>query len=170
MIVALDCATETGFAVMNDAGALTDGGTQEFSLQRGESSGMRFRRFNLWLRSTFPELGTGDLVLFEQAHQRGGPATEIGVGMATRVMEWAAEFGADYKAVHSRTLKKCVTGKGNAGKPEMIEAVNAKLGMAVDNDNLADALGLVIWYRAGMPEGASKKKAPKAAKAREVAG
>lgn len=158
MIFCFDTGSRTGWAT-ESADGIIESGVQEFTLHRGESAGMRFRHFRLWLEKEFP-LAAGDLVLFEQAHHRGGAATELAVGMTTRIMEWAAARGADYKACHSATLKRVVTGRGNADKAEMMAAVQAKLDMdyAPEDDNEADALALVIFYRAGMPEGARTKK------------
>ena len=42
------------------------------------------------------------------------------------------------------TIKKHATGKGNAGKAEVISAMRAK-GHPVTDDNEADALALLGW-------------------------
>ena len=42
------------------------------------------------------------------------------------------------------TIKKHATGKGNAGKDDMIKAMQA-LGHPVTDDNEADALALLHW-------------------------
>jgi len=48
------------------------------------------------------------LIIYEQAHHRGGAPTEIGVGLATRVMELATKYNINYTTVHSGTLKKFI--------------------------------------------------------------
>ena len=156
MVVALDCGTRTGWAITADLRP-PEHGVEEFTLERGESPGMRFRRFRLWLEQCL-DLEWGDLVIFEQAHHRGGAATELCVGMTTRVMEFAASRYADYKAVHSGTLKRHITGKGNANKGAVIEAVNRRFNLQVTDDNEADALAMIAWYQDGMPEKARKKR------------
>jgi len=150
LVVCLDVATHTGWAVWD--GEVIESGVQSFAVGRDESPGMRFWRFNQWLRKTFP-IGPGDLVLFEAAHHRGGAATAVCVGMVTRVIEWAAERGADHDSVPSGTLKKAVTGRGNAGKAEMMAAVSEHYGREIADDNEADALGILWWYQQGMPRG-----------------
>lgn len=147
-ILALDCATKTGWALCRD-GVIEESGVQEFSLQRGESPGMRFLRFRRWLMNfgaTIP-----DVVVYEQSHHRGGAATELCVGMTTRAQEWAAEIQAESLPVHSGRLKKWATGNGAAGKEQMIEAAAVKTGITILDDNHADAilLALYAWAEVG---------------------
>ena len=40
------------------------------------------------------------------------------------------------------TLKKFISGKGNAGKAEIVSTLSSKFGMAFKTDNAADAYGL----------------------------
>lgn len=50
--------------------------------------------------------------------------------------------GIDYLDVAPKTLKKYVTGNGNAGKPEMKAAVHKNWKFETKSDDLADAYGL----------------------------
>ncbi len=50
--------------------------------------------------------------------------------------------GVDYKVIAPGTLKKFVTGKGNAKKDLILLKVYKKWGVEFENDNLADAYGL----------------------------
>ena len=49
-----------------------------------------------------------------------------------------------YQGVPVQTIKKFMTGKGNAGKPEMIAAAR-KFGFSPVDDNEADAIGILLW-------------------------
>lgn len=161
-ILALDCATATGWAT-NCAGGV-ESGVQRFDLQRGSSPGMRFLEFRLWLRSVV-ETFRPEVVVYEQAHHRGGAATELGVGMATRVMEVASELGTEYRACHTATLKAFACENGSASKEAMIRAAQHRFGRKVADDNEADALLLLAWALAGFPQRAGKMR--KRAKARQ---
>jgi len=141
-ILALDLATKTGWALETDENR--GSGVQEFILKRGESPGMRFLRFRAWLAEIKKNAGKIDLVVFEQAHHRGGAATQLCVGLCTDALAFAAEIGAETMPVHSGTLKKWATGKGNAGKKAMIEAAKG-LGYHPIDDNHADA-ALLLEY------------------------
>lgn len=164
-ILALDLATKTGWALWD--GARMESGVQDFTKQRGESNGMLFLKFNRWLhcigcynQGLTSITANVDLVVFEQAHHRGGAATEIAVGLMTRVLEFCARYGIEHSSVHSMTLKKWATGKGNAdkelmkvaaalrrhqisGAPAMKAIVQAMAALMDDNE--ADAI-LLLGY------------------------
>jgi Holliday junction resolvasome RuvABC endonuclease subunit len=140
-VLALDLATKTGWAMSVEKRVIS--GTVEFPVNRGESPGMRFIRLRAWLRMHF---GPIDLIVYEQAHHRGGAATMVGVGMATHLMSFAAEHYIELMAVHTGTLKKWATGKGNASKEEMIKAAQDRGHMPKD-DNEADALLMLAYAR-----------------------
>jgi hypothetical protein len=152
-ILALDLATKTGWAMIDRTGALASG-TQEFKLKRGESKGMRFLRFRKWLREMLAlgEIGQSfsqeapGVVVYEQAHHRGGAATELAVGLVTDTLAEAARAGVEHMPVHTGALKKWATGKGNTGKPGMIaRAIELFPSIEIIDDNHADALLLLSY-------------------------
>ena len=140
-ILAIDPGTHSGWAYWD--GQHLESGVQVFDLKRGESPGMRFLMFRSWLYK-FPQ---PDLYIYEQAHHRGGAATELLLGMTTRIQEQAAEVGRDYVSIHSATLKKWSTGSGRASKQDMIDAAEDRRGLDVHDDNEADAILLCLWAR-----------------------
>jgi Holliday junction resolvasome RuvABC endonuclease subunit len=103
-----------------------------------------FLRFRKWLKD-FADLIKPDLIAYEQAHFRGGAATEICVGLQTRAQEIAAERGIESAPVKTNVLKKWATGKGNAGKGEMMTAAGKHLGRPPMDDNEADAVLVGMW-------------------------
>jgi Holliday junction resolvasome RuvABC endonuclease subunit len=151
IILALDCATKTGWALMQD-GKLVESGVEKFEAKRGESPGLRFLRFRTFIDrmaglmlERAAAANVGCVMVYEQAHHRGGSATELCVGMTTRVQEVAAANGIEYATVHTATLKKFATGSGRAGKPEMVEAARKRWGVEPADDNEADALMLAAY-------------------------
>jgi hypothetical protein len=141
-ILALDLGTNCGWAIY--AGGSTESGTQVFDVKRGESPGMRYYRFNTWLLEFVKS--NLHVICFEQAHHRGGAATEVAAGFSTRVLEFCARNRVEHFAVHSATLKKFATGHGNAKKPDMIAAAQ-KLKPGITDDNEADAIWLLEYAR-----------------------
>lgn len=141
-VLSLDLATRTGWA-SNANGRRS--GTVEFQLKRGESPGMRFLRCRAWL-SEMLELvgGHADVIVYEQAHHRGGAATAVCVGLVTEVQAFAAEHDIELMPVHTGSLKKWATGKGNASKEDMTAAARIR-GWDVEDDNEADA-ALLLDY------------------------
>src|SRR3989337_2172755 len=97
IILALDCATKTGFCLLN-AGKIVESGVMDFSKKRGESNGMMFFRFRNWLNSLL-DYGV-NLAVYELAHHRGGAATEICVNLTGRVQEACAERQIEFTTVH----------------------------------------------------------------------
>ena len=142
-ILALDLATKTGWATFFNHRIFS--GVQTFDLKRGESPGMRFLRFRSWLNEMKQNCpGKIDLIVFEQAHHRGGAATQLCVGLMTDVLAFAAEIEAETMPVHTATLKKFATGMGNASKQEMIKTAES-YGYKPLDDNEADAC-LLLEY------------------------
>lgn len=152
-IFALDLGTRCGWAMWD--GHHQESGVQTFDVKRGESPGMRYVRFRRWLQeatiapggvgvSDFPRI---DLIAFEQAHHRGGAATEVAAGFSTRVLEHCAEWKIEHTTIHTATLKKATCGTGKADKEAMVREVNRR-GWAkhnVTDDNEADALAVLAW-------------------------
>ena len=141
-LFALDIATKTGWAT-NIHGKRS--GVTEFAIKRGESPGMRFLRCRAWLNEMWELLNPKiQLIVYEQAHHRGGAATAVCVGLSTEVQAFAAEHDIEIMPVHTATLKKFATGSGRAGKLDMIRAAEAR-GWDPQDDNEADA-ALLLEY------------------------
>ena len=145
-ILTIDCGTKTGWASL--VNGRIESGVQNFSLKRGESKGIRFLRFNTWLVGML-ELVKPHVVVYEMAHFRGGSATEILVGMTTRIEEFCESKKIEYSSVHSATLKKFATGSGRASKQDMMKMASQFFAKTVDSDDEADALLILKW---GMKE------------------
>lgn len=149
IILALDIATKTGWAV----GSITpdktiewvESGVENFRQTQNESKGTVFLRFRRWLFDRAQEWEPG-LIHYEQPHMRGKAATTLLMGFITRLIEicdlWDPPI--PYSTVQTNVLKKAATGKGNAGKPAMIEAAKAAFpDIEIIDDNHADALHLL---------------------------
>ena len=139
-ILAFDCAQKTGWAFMEN-GKIIESGTQDYRKKRGESNGLLFLKYRKWFLEMIKQFEP-EVVAYERAHFRGGPATEIGVGLQTRVQETATELDLILLPIHTGALKKFATGVGNAGKQEMVDAAELIIGREVCDDNEADAIHL----------------------------
>jgi Holliday junction resolvasome RuvABC endonuclease subunit len=146
-LLALDLGTHTGWALWENG--RVESGVQAFELKRGESPGMRYLRFRRWLEEIAVRI---QVIAYEQTlpWKAGSHAREISNNLAGRVQEFCAERnGVEHIAVENNTLKKWTTGRGNAGKDEMIVHVQArftaKRGIAHDE---AEAIALLHYARA----------------------
>jgi hypothetical protein len=160
-ILALDLATATGWAT-NQFGRI-DSGVQHFDVRRGESPGMRWIKFNAWLRNWDNHRWTNekiDLIIYEQNFLRGGAPTEIAMGFSTRVHEFVAQqvnlgFKMEHTNVSASDLKKFTCGFSGkkADKAAMYQAAvkrgwlnnTGPTATLVVDDNEVDARCLLQW-------------------------
>lgn len=104
---------------------------------------MRYLRFKHWLTETKNVMGHIDAVYFEEVRRHiGVDAAHAYGGFLAHLTAWCEHHAIPYEGVPVGTIKKFITGKGNAGKDEVIEAIKA-LGHQPEDDNEADALALL---------------------------
>ena len=106
---------------------------------------MTFLRFRQWLTELKASAGGVDALYFEEVRRHAGTSAAHSYGgfLAT-LTAWCEHHSIPYSGVPVGTIKKHVTGKGNAGKAEVMAAVRA-LGHKPADDNEADALALLSW-------------------------
>jgi Holliday junction resolvasome RuvABC endonuclease subunit len=116
-----------------------------FKPGRYEGGGMRYLRFKNWLTEIKNQLGQVDAVYFEEVRRHAGTdAAHVYGGFLAVLTAWCEHHKIAYQGVPVGTIKKHATGKGNAGKDEMIAAAKAK-GHPAENDNEADAIAILHW-------------------------
>lgn len=143
-ILALDLGTNTGWAIrLKDGQIISD--TETFRPQRFEGGGMRYLRFRKWLTEIKQSSEDIAAIYFEEVRRHAGvdAAHAYGGFMAT-LTAWCEHHGIPYQGVPVGTIKKHATGKGNAGKGDMVATVKAR-GHAPRDDNEADALALLYF-------------------------
>ena len=154
VILALDLGTTTGWALRSANGPVAHGFVS-FKSQRFEGGGMRYLRFGRWLADMLtliaPKTGTQanltgiGAVYFEEVRRHlGVDAAHVYGGLLATLTAWCEHHQIPYQGVPVGTIKRHATGKGNAGKAEVIAAMKA-LGHPVTDDNEADALALLHW-------------------------
>lgn len=141
MILALDLGTKTGWAWFDPVDKTLLSGTKNFAQGKFAGGGRRFLAFEEWLVSN----AEFDEVVFEAVRRHlGTDAAHIYGGMLAILTKYCEQNGIPYEGVPVGTIKKFATGKGNAGKEEMVAAVQ-KWGYRPVDDNEADALCLLRW-------------------------
>jgi Holliday junction resolvasome RuvABC endonuclease subunit len=141
-ILALDLGTTTGFALSPDKGALISG-TWVLKPSRFEGGGMRFLRFRGFLEEANDNCPFNKVVFEEVRRHAGTDAAHVYGGLMATLTAWCEENEIPYEGVPVGTIKKYVTGKGNASKDEVIAALNA-LGYGITDHNEADAIALLL--------------------------
>ena len=154
VILALDLGTTTGWALRSANGPVAHGFVS-FKSQRFEGGGMRYLRFGRWLADMLtlnaPKTGsqtnlTGiGAIYFEEVRRHlGVDAAHVYGGLLATLTAWCEHHNLPYQGVPVGTIKRHVTGKGNAGKQAVIEAVRAR-GFSPADDNEADAIAILLW-------------------------
>lgn len=154
ILLSLDLGTATGWALSNKHGRIMSG-TAHFRPRRFEGGGMRYLRFERWLNETRDVSGAINAVYFEEVRRHlGVDAAHAYGGFLASLTAWCEEHSIPYEGVPVGTIKKFITGKGNAGKQAVIAAVKT-LGHLPEDDNEADALALLHFAREQMIGGQS---------------
>ena len=146
ILLSLDLGTAIGWALSNKRGRIMSG-TAHFRPRRFEVGGMRYLRFKHWLNETRDVLGEINAVYFKEVRWHHYYSTFL-----SSLTAWCEEHSIPYEGVPVGTIKKFITGKGNADKTAVIAAVKA-LGHQPEDDNEADALALLHFAREQMMGG-----------------
>ncbi|MGN7613060.1 crossover junction endodeoxyribonuclease RuvC [Magnetococcales bacterium HHB-1] len=141
-VLCLDLGTQTGWALRQADGLITSG-TESFHNNRWSGGGMRFLKFKRWLTEIKNSVDGLDAIYFEEVRRHiGVDAAHAYGGWLAILSAWCEHHQIPYEGVPVGTIKKSVTGKGNANKQAVITAVQ-QLGFSPADDNQADALALL---------------------------
>ncbi len=143
-ILSLDLGTTTGWA-MQLAGGVIESGTTSFRPSRYDGGGMRYLRFRGWLASIAADAAGIEAIYFEEVRRHiGTDAAHLYGGFLATLTAWCEQNSIPYEGVPVGTIKRHVTGKGNADKTAVIEAIRAR-GFKPADDNEADAIAILLW-------------------------
>lgn len=141
-ILALDLATQAGFALRNASGHVTSG-SASFACKRNEPPGMRWARYRRFLVDMFSANPDLTLIVFEDVKRHIGTEAAHCFGAFRALTElFAASHNLELKAIGVGTWKKHFTGNGAAKKDDVI-AVCRQIGFKPIDSNEADALGIL---------------------------
>lgn len=137
-ILALDLGMRTGWCIGENGKPLDSGVHMLYDQKHTDfTDGERFSAFYAFLTQN---MGI-DAIVFEQvAGGTKGRQTVLFNGYRATLLLYAQMLGKPCLPLPVGTIKKYVTGKGNASKQEMIDAVRS-LGHPTFDDNEADAIG-----------------------------
>lgn len=143
-VLALDLATEMGFALLRADGRI-ESGSVKFQPRAKEGEGMRWVHFKRWLVEMKATNEGIDRIAYELV-VGGVPgqvyAAQIYGGFVAILLAFCEHHQIAYTGYHVGTIKKLWTGNGAAKKPEMVARCKA-LGFNVENHNQADAIALL---------------------------
>lgn len=143
-ILALDLGTTTGYAIRTPEGTIASGSVS-FRPSRYDGGGMRYLRFRTWLERLAHASGGLGVVHYEEVRRHAGTdAAHVYGGFLAHLSAWCELTCVPYQGVPVGTIKRHVTGRGNADKHEVMAAIRAR-GFAPADDNEADAIAILLW-------------------------
>jgi crossover junction endodeoxyribonuclease RuvC len=139
----LDLGTTTGWAVVIDGNQIISG-SESFKIDRFSGGGIRFLRFLSWLDSVQSSYPLG-LVAYEEVRRHlGVDAAHMYGGFMYHLQGWCEKRKIPYEGVPVGTIKKHISGRGNANKRLIMDSVE-KLGYNPTDHNEADAIAIAHW-------------------------
>jgi len=146
MFVAIDIGTNLGMCVYYPELQKITLSEHCFKNNRFEGGGMRFVRYERFLTELL-SVGVKQVFFEEVRRHKGTDAAHI-YGAFCGILEKMCEaHKVPYTGIPVGTIKRFITGKGNANKEAMVQNCNAtyKIEPALKNseDNKADALGVM---------------------------
>ncbi|WP_425384308.1 Holliday junction resolvase [Wolbachia endosymbiont (group B) of Eupithecia inturbata] len=142
-ILTLDLGKQTGWSILHNG--VIQSGSESFHGSRFSGGGMHFLNFRKWLNQMKEKFPSIETVYFEEVRRHlGTDAAHCYGGFLAHLFAWCEENHIPYQSVPVKTIKRFITGKGNASKSEVIEAVKEK-GFLSKDDNEADALALMFY-------------------------
>jgi hypothetical protein len=143
-LLCLDLGTTTGWALRSGDAAIVSG-TVSFRPSRYDGGGIRYLRFRGWLDQLATDVGGLSAIHFEEVRRHAGTdAAHVYGGLLATLTAWCEERGIAYQGVPVGTIKRFISGKGNADKAAVIAAVRSR-GLNPADDNEADAIAILLW-------------------------
>ena len=106
---------------------------------------MRYLRFTNWLTELDRLSGPIAAIHFEEVRRHvATDAAHVFGGLLAVLTSWAELRGVPYQGVPVGTIKKFLTGQGNANKQAIIDAARAR-GFAPADVHEADAIAILLW-------------------------
>ena len=148
MILALDLATKTGWAVVGLDGRRHSSGAWNCKSRRGAHPGHRFLRWLEEFKTVMNKHGSAvSLVVYEDIKRHSSSAAkDVYGGIRGLMMLECHRRGVDVVGYAVGTVKKAATGNGRAKKPEVIAAMAERFGIELKDDNEADALAVAVTH------------------------
>jgi crossover junction endodeoxyribonuclease RuvC len=142
-VLCIDLGSTTGWMLKQAGGGFAHG-FWKLKGGRFEGGGMRYVRFRGHLAELHNST-TLQAVYFEEVRRHNGTdAAHVYGGLLATLTMFCDEHDIPYEGVPVQTIKKFITGKGNAGKPEVLAAVRKQGFESVVDDNEADAVALML--------------------------
>lgn len=135
--------TSTGWAIRKRDNSIVSG-SEALVSEDTQDRDIRYWAFQQWLYRLITQIPDIDCVYYEIVQRHLGTyAAHVYGGYRGIMLAWAFDHNIPCFFFAPATIKKHITGKGNASKQQVIEAVQNR-GFNPIDDNEADALALLF--------------------------
>lgn len=142
-VLSLDLGTSTGWAIQKPDNSIVSG-TEALVPENTVDRDVRYWAFQQWLYRIITQIPDIQCVYYEIVRRHLGTyAAHVYGGYRGILLAWAYDNNIPCFFLPPSTIKKYITGKGNASKQEVIQAVQCR-GFSPKDDNEADALALLL--------------------------
>ncbi len=152
-LIAFDLGTKCGYAARING--QVNSGVMDLapaSSRKHEGAGLRYMRFREKLSVLLSEANAVSVAVFESVRRHlGVDAAHVYGGLLATLTSECERRNIPYEGIGVQEIKRYATGKGNAGKEEVIAAVRV-MGYDPIDDNEADAIAL-LYYKINQMEG-----------------
>ncbi len=152
----------TGWAAQTPDGMMC--GAKAFPKTAACSPYLRYIEYAGFIKGLFDRFDP-DIVLFEEPTPNGFDREALITLKSLLCME-CVEYGVPHKSIYPSTLKKLITGSGDADKAAMMAEIASRYEnydpANDDGGDVADAISLLEWHEAGCPLPEKKPKKRKA--------
>jgi Holliday junction resolvasome RuvABC endonuclease subunit len=159
--LALDLATQLGFALLRADGRI-ESGSEGFQVGAKERPGVRWVRFRTWLLEMKRCQDFTDVAYEQVIGQMPGQvrASQVYGGFEATLQSFCEHHAISYRGLGVSKVKQAWTGKGNADKALMIARCR-ELGFNPVDDNEADAIALLHVHLGRVPRLTLEQQAAK---------
>ena len=137
-ILGIDPGTTAGWCTGADTNGIWKCAAKPY-----ESVSMRLIKFRSSMKEVV-EAEEIELIVYEKPGGRNYTGVKAHANFEGIIQEFALDHKLEYKGYSAGEIKRFATGKGNCGKPAMIQACKDRLNITPLDDNHADAIFLYL--------------------------
>lgn len=143
-VLALDLGTKTGWAFGSSLDpSVVMHGWQDFSPGKFSGGGMRYLKFENWLGEIVAQSHATEVVYEGVRRHVGTDAAHVYGGLMATLTKFCEKCALPYAALPVQTIKKWATGKGNASKEQVRDAVIGWGYTGLIDFNQCDAIAIL---------------------------
>ncbi len=142
MILAIDPGNNLGYCIGKSNGNIISSGVYFLKKPSEKNNSKRLLNLLEWLHEINKQYKI-EYICIEAARNMRNYTGMLSVAEICAVIKlFSAMNNIECKEYSAKSIKKYITGSGNANKQDMIDSIKQKYNLKIINDNEADAIGI----------------------------